>query len=109
MPPCRAGLESESKVTDPTRFWGTGKLLAKGAEQSSVEYEITLFEVDQAICAEGWVEADPSVLEHAQRASGAQFRLSDGRTIDISIGSFIVEGNPSRARLIVHDGWQSWS
>ena len=95
--------------TDPTRFHGTGTLFVKGAEQSSVAYEITLFEVDQAICAEGWVEADTAVLEHAQRASGAQFRLSDGHTIDISIGSFLVEGNPSRAQMIVHDGWQSWA
>jgi hypothetical protein len=95
----------EGKVTDPTRFRGTGTLLVKGAEQSPVEYEITLFEVDQVMRTEGWVEAGPAVLEYAQRASGAQLRLSDGRTVDISIGSFIVKGSPSRAQLIVHDGW----
>jgi hypothetical protein len=91
-------------MTVPTRFRGTGTLLVKGAEQSPVEYEITLFEVDTVIRAEGWVEAGPAVLTYARSASGAQLRLSDGRVVDVSIGSFSVKGNPSRAELIVHAG-----
>ena len=95
-------------MTIPPRFRGTGTLFVKGAEQSPVEYEITLFEVDTLIRAEGWVEAGAAVLTYAQSATGARLRLSDGRMVDISIGSFSVKGSPSRAQLIVHDGWQSW-
>ncbi|MBR1287282.1 hypothetical protein JQ597_35030 [Bradyrhizobium sp. AUGA SZCCT0177] len=91
-------------MTDPTRFRGTGTLFVKGAEESPVEYEITLFEVDTIMRAEGWVEAGPAVLTYAQSASGAQLRLSDGRVVDVSIGGFIVKGSPSRAELIVHGG-----
>ncbi|MBR1152822.1 hypothetical protein [Bradyrhizobium sp. JYMT SZCCT0428] len=91
-------------MTDATRFRGTGTLFVKGAEESPVEYEITLFEVDTILRAEGWVEAGPAVLTYAQSASGAQLRLSDGRFVDVSIGGFIVEGNPSRAELITHGG-----
>jgi hypothetical protein len=91
-------------VTDPDRFRGTGTLLVKGAEQSPVQYEITLFEVEQVTRAEGWVEAGPAVLTYAQSATGSQLRLSDGRVVDVSIGSFIVKGHPSRAKLIVHGG-----
>lgn len=36
-------------MTDPTRFRGTGTLFVKGAEESPVEYEITLFETP--LCA----------------------------------------------------------
>lgn len=76
----------------------------KGAEQSPVQYEITLFEVDQVTHAESWIEAGLGVLDYAQNASGAQLRLSDGRVVDVSIGSFSVKGSPSRAELIVHGG-----
>ena len=91
-------------MTVPTRFRGTGTLLVKGAEQSPVEYEITLIEVDTVIRAVGWVEAGRAVLTYAQSASGAQLRLSDGQVVDVSIGSFIVKSSPSRAELIVHGG-----
>ena len=57
---------------------------------------------------EGWVEAGPAVLKYAQSATGAQLRLADGRIVDVSIGRFTASGSPSRAQLIVHDGWQSW-
>jgi hypothetical protein len=91
-------------MTDPTRFRGTGALLVKGVEESLVEYEITLFEVDAIMRAKGWVEAGPAVLSYAQSVSGAQLRLSDERVVDVSIGSFSVKGSPSRAELIVHGG-----
>ena len=91
-------------MTVLNRVRGTGTLFIKGAEQSPVEYEITLFEVDTLIRAEGWLEAGAAVLTYAQSATGAQLRLSDGRTVDISIGSFSVKGSPSRAELIVHEG-----
>jgi hypothetical protein len=91
-------------MTDPTRFRGTGTLFVKGAEESPVEYEITLFEVDTSMRAKGWVEAGAAVLTYAQNASGVQLRLSDGRMVDVSIGSFSVKGSPSRAELIVHGG-----
>jgi len=91
-------------MTVPDRFRGTGTLLVKGAEQSPVEYEITLFEVDQVMRIEGWIEAGHGVLTYAQSASGAQLRLSDGRVVDVSIGGFTVKGSPSRAQLIVHGG-----
>jgi hypothetical protein len=44
-------------MTNPDRFRGTGTLFVKGAEQSPVQYEITLFEVEQVTRAEGWIEA----------------------------------------------------
>ena len=91
-------------MTVPTRFRGTGTLFVKGAEQSPVEYEITLFKVDTLIRAEGWVEAGAAVLTYAQSAAGAQLGLSDGRMVDVSIGTFSVKGSPSRAHLIVHEG-----
>jgi hypothetical protein len=91
-------------MTDPDRFRGTGTLLVKGAEQSPVKYEITLFEVDQVPHAKGWIEAGRGVLEYAQSASGAQLRLSDGRILDVSIGGLTVKSSPSRAELIVHGG-----
>jgi hypothetical protein len=53
-------------MTVPTRFRGTGTLLVKGAEQSPVKYEITVFEVDTVIRTEGWIEASPGVLTYAQ-------------------------------------------
>ena len=91
-------------MTDPDRFRGTGTLLVKGAEQSSAQYEITLFEVEQVTRAEGWIEAGLGVLAYAQSATGAQLRLSDGRIVDVSIGSLTVKTSPSRAHLIVHGG-----
>jgi hypothetical protein len=91
-------------MTVPTRFCGIGVLFVKGAEQSPVQYEITLFEADQVMRTEGWIEAGPGVLTYAQSASGVQLKLSDERVLDVSIGSFTVRGSPSRAELIVHDG-----
>jgi hypothetical protein len=88
----------------PTRFRGSGTLFVKGAEESPVEYEISLFEVDNQIRAGGWVEAGPAVLTYAQTTSGAQLRLNDGRMVDVSIGSLTVKGSPSRAELMVHGG-----
>jgi hypothetical protein len=96
--------EGEGKMIVPTRFRGSGTLFVKGAEESPVEYEITLFEVDTQIRAEGWIEAGPAVLTYAQTTSGAQLRLNDGRLVDVSIGSLTVKGRPSRAELIVHGG-----
>ena len=91
-------------MTVPTRFGGTGTLFVKGAEQSPVQYEITLFDVEQVTRAEGWLETGLRVLCYAQNSSGAQLRLSDGRLVDVSVGNFIVKGHPSRAQLIVHGG-----
>lgn len=91
-------------MTDPDRFRGTGMLLVKGAEQSPVQYEITVFEVEQVMQAEGWIETGLRVLYYAQSASGAQLRLSDGRIVDVTVGNFVVKGDPSRAQLIVHGG-----
>jgi hypothetical protein len=109
MMPSARGVETEGEeVTTPDRFRGTGTLLVKGAEQSPVEYEITLFVIEQVTQAEGWIEANAAVLEYAQSASGGQLRLGDGRTVDVTIGRFIDRGSPSRAQLVVHDGWQSW-
>jgi hypothetical protein len=103
---CSAAAEGE-EMTTSDRFRGAGTLLVKAAEQSAVEYEITLFDIEQITQAEGWIEASAAVLEYAQSATGAQLRLVDGRTVDVTIGRFIDKGSPSRARLIVHDGWQS--
>src|ERR1019366_2903696 len=104
-PPGRALAEGENKVTVPTRFRGKGTLLVKGAEQSTVEYEITAFEVDAVIRTEGWVEAGLGVLTYAQSSSGVHLRLSDGQVVEVSVGSFTVKkSNPSRAELIVHGG-----
>jgi hypothetical protein len=50
------------------------------------------------------VEAGLGVLTYAQSSSGAQLKLSDGRVVEVSVGSFIVKGTPSRAELIVHGG-----
>jgi hypothetical protein len=91
-------------VTVPTRFRGKGTLLVSGAEQSPVEYEITVFEVDTVRRTAGWVEAGLGVLTYAQSSSGAHLRLSDGRVVEVSVGSFTVKSNPSRAELIVHGG-----
>ena len=92
-------------MTVPTRFRGTGTLLVKGAEQAPVEYEITVFEVNMVIRTEGWIEAGLGVLAYAQSSSGAQLRLSDGRVVEVSVGSFNVRSDPtSRAELIVHGG-----
>jgi hypothetical protein len=88
----------------PPRIHGKGVLVAKGAEQSPVEFEVTAFEVDTIIRTGGWIEAGHNVLISAQSASGVLLKLSDGRIIDVSIGSFSVRGDPSRAELIVHDG-----
>jgi hypothetical protein len=103
-PPGRDRAEGESKVTVPTRFRGKGTLLVRGAEQSPVEYEITVFEVDTVRRTEGWVEAGLGVLTYAQSSSEAYLRLSDGRVVEVSVGSFTVKSNPSRAELIVHGG-----
>jgi hypothetical protein len=78
--------------------------LVKAAEQSPVQYEITLFEVEQVMKAEGWIEASLGVLTYAQSATGAQLKLSDGRIVDVSIGSLTVRTSPCRAHLIVHGG-----
>ena len=86
-------------MTDPKRLHGNGTLFVKGAQETHVDYEITLFQVDTQILAEGWVEAGAAVLTYAQTASGAQLRLND-----VSIGRFTVKGSPSRAELIVHAG-----
>ena len=92
-------------MTDPTpRFRGKGTLLVRGAEQSQVEYEITVFEVDTVRRTEGWVEAGLGVLTYAQSSTGAQLKLNDGRAVEVSVGSFIVKSHPSRAALIVHGG-----
>ena len=91
-------------MTVPTRFRGSGTLFVKGAQETQVEYEITLFEVDTQTRAVGWIEAGPAVLTYAQTASGAQLRLNDGRMVDVSIGRFTVKGSPSRVELIVHAG-----
>jgi len=92
-------------MTVPTRFPEKGTLLVKGAEQAPVEYEITVFEVNMAIRTEGWIEAGLGVLAYAQSSSGAQLRLSDGRVVEVSVGSFNVRRDPtSRAELIVHGG-----
>jgi hypothetical protein len=91
-------------MTVPTRFRGTWTLLVKGAEQSPVEYEITVFEVNTVIRNEGWIEAGPGVLTYAQSSSGAQLRLSDGTIVEVSVGSFIVKSSPARAELVVHGG-----
>jgi hypothetical protein len=91
-------------MTDPTRFRGKGILLVRGAEHSPVEYEITVFEVDTVRRAEGWVEAGLGVLAYAQSSTGAQLKLNDGHALEVSVGSFIVKSNPSRAALIVHSG-----
>jgi hypothetical protein len=88
----------------PPRIHGTGVLMAKGAEQSPAEFEVTAFEIDMIICTRGWIEAEYNVLISAQSAGGVLLKLSDGRIIDVSIGSFSVTGDPSRAELIVHDG-----
>jgi hypothetical protein len=63
-----------------------------------------LFEVEQVTRAEGWIEAGLGVLAYAQNATGAQLRLSDGRIVDVRIGSLTVKTSPSRAHLIVHGG-----
>ena len=97
-------IELGHSMTVPIRFCGTGTLLVKGAEQSPVEYEITVFEVDTVIRTEGWIEAGPGVLTYAQCTSGALLRLSDGRVVEVSVGSFSVKSSPSRAELIVHGG-----
>jgi hypothetical protein len=91
-------------MTAPTRFRGTGTLLVKGAEQSPVEYEITVFVVDTVIRTEGWIEASPGVLTYAQSTSGVQLRLGDGGVVEVSVGRFSVKSSPSRAELIVHGG-----
>jgi hypothetical protein len=78
--------------------------MANGAEQSPVEFEVTAFEVDLMICTRGWIEAGHNALISAQSASGVLLKLSDGRIIDVSVRSFSVRGDPSRAELIVHDG-----
>jgi hypothetical protein len=88
----------------PPRIHGKGLLMAKGAERSPVEFEVTAFEVDMIICMGGWIEAGHNVLISAQSASGVLLELSDGRIIDVSVGSLSVTGDPSRAELIVHDG-----
>ncbi len=75
-------------MTSTDQFRGTGTLLVKGAEQSPVEYEITLFHIEQITRSEGWIEASAAVLEYAQNATGAQLRMSDGRTIDVTVGKF---------------------
>ena len=67
-------VELGHSMTVPIRFCGTGTLLVKGAEQSPVEYEITVFEVDTVIRTEGWIEASPGVLTYAQSTSGVQLR-----------------------------------
>jgi hypothetical protein len=88
----------------PPRIHGKGLLMAKGAEQSPVEFEVTAFEMDMIICTGGWIEAEHDVLIFARSASGVLLKLSDGRIIDVSVGSLSVTGDPSRAELIVHDG-----
>jgi hypothetical protein len=88
----------------PPRIRRTGVLMANGADQSPVEFEVTAFEMDMIICTGGWIEAGHNVLISAQSASGVLLKLSDGRIIDVSVGSLSVTGDPSRAELIVHDG-----
>jgi hypothetical protein len=95
---------SKRRMITPNRIHGTGILMAKGAEQSPVEYEVTAFEVNMIIRTAGWIEAGHDVLTSAQSASGALLKLTDGRIVDVSVGSVSVTGNPSRAELIVHDG-----
>lgn len=83
--------------------------MVKGTEQSSVEYEITEFEVDQVLRTAGWIEASAGVLSYAHSATGAQLKLTDGQIVDVSIGCFIVNGSPSRAssrRLVKLNGEQ---
>jgi hypothetical protein len=64
-----------------------------------------VFEVNMVIRTEGWIEAGLGVLAYAQSSSGAQLRLSDGRVVEVSVGSFNVRRDPtSRAELIVHGG-----
>jgi hypothetical protein len=88
----------------PPRIHGKGVLVAKGAEQSPVEFEVTAFEMDMIICTGGWIEAEHNVLIFARSVSGVLLKLSDGRIIDVSVGRLSVTGDPSRAELIVHDG-----
>jgi hypothetical protein len=74
----------------PNRIHGTGILMAEGADQSPVEYEVTAFEVNMIIRTGGWIEAGHDVLTSAQSASGALLKLTDGRIVDVSVGSFSV-------------------
>jgi hypothetical protein len=76
--PSARGAETEGgTVTTPDRFRGTGTLLIKGAEQSPVEYEITLFDIEQIMQAERWIEASAAVLEPEPGSAGSSRWLAE--------------------------------
>ncbi len=91
-------------MTVEARYIGTGSLLFKGAEHSPVPYEITLSEITGIRRLEGWIEATVGILSQAHSSGGTQLRLSDGKIVDVSMGSFRASGATARAELIVHSG-----
>jgi hypothetical protein len=77
----------------PGNLTGKGVVVADGADQGEVDYDIDVFHDGAMKTAEGAIEGDMPMLAKAQSSRTAQLRLETGSTISIILTLVRADGS----------------